>query len=363
MTHLDMTCCKSHTLKTRSALLASFWFCLIVFSALSGCTEINSVQSVRLAGATMGTTYHLTLVSADKIENIEALQFEIDETLRQLNQQVSTYIPDSEINRFKKTSVNEWVDVSTSMEKVLSTSLTVSEWSSGAFDVTLRPLIDLWGFGPTKREDQVPADDAIRHALANVGYQHLELDRQRHKLMRHAAVDLDFSAVAKGYAVDQIARLLERKGITNYLVEIGGEIRLRGHNAKGNVWTIAVERPQMSLTQQVYKTIPLTDIAMATSGDYRNYFEENGQRYSHTIDPRTGRPITHNLASVTVLHPSAAMADALATAFSVMGVEQARPLANSKGIAALFIIKTEAGFSELASNAFKPYLLSTAIEP
>lgn len=363
MTHLDMTCCKSHTRKTRSALLASFWFCVVIFSALSGCTDSTGVQSLRLSGATMGTTYNVTLVSPDEIDNAEVLQSEIDETLRQLNQQVSTYIPSSEINELKKTPLNQWVNISKPMEEVISTSLVVSQWSSGAFDVTLRPLIDLWGFGPTKGQDQVPADDAIKDALMKVGYQHLKLDTQEHKLLRNAAVDLDFSAVAKGYGVDQVARLLDQQGFTDYLVEIGGEIRLRGRNAKGRTWTIAVERPQVSLTQQVYKAISLTDIAMATSGDYRNYFEQNGQRYSHTIDPRTGRPITHNLASVTVLHESAAMADALATAFSVMGVEQARLLANSKSIAALFIIKTETGFSELVSDAFKPYLSSAVVAP
>ncbi|MGH1373724.1 MAG: FAD:protein FMN transferase [Cellvibrionaceae bacterium] len=321
------------------------------------------MHSVRLTGATMGTTYNLTLVSETQIDNPSALQAEVDGVLKALNQQVSTYIPDSEINRLKQRPINEWLDISTSMEDVLSVSLTVSDWSAGAFDVTLRPLIDLWGFGPSESLDQVPASKAVDDALSRIGFEHLRLDTEQHKLMRTAAVDLDFSAVAKGYGVDRVASVVEQHGITNYLLEIGGEIRLRGRNAKGKVWTVAVERPQDSLSQQVYKAIALTDIAMATSGDYRNYFEQDGERYSHTIDPRTGRPIVHNLASVTVLHSSAAMADALATAFNVMGVEQARPLANSKGIAALFIIKTESGFSELASDAFKPYLSSAVVAP
>ena len=361
--HLDMTCCKSHTLKTRSALLASFWFCLVVLAVLSGCTKDVGVQSVHLSGATMGTTYHVTVVSDVEIENVAVLQAQIDESLRRLNQQVSTYIDDSEINGLKKVPINEWVTISKSVEDILVTSLMVSEWSGGAFDVTLRPLIDLWGFGPSKSLDQVPDAGTINSALLGVGFNHLQLDTEQHQLRRKAPVDLDFSAVAKGYGVDQVAAVLEQNGVTNYLVEIGGEMRLRGHSAKGKPWMIAVERPQTNLTQQVYKAISLTDIAMATSGDYRNYFEQNGQRYSHTIDPRTGRPITHNLASVTVLHSSAAMADALATAFSVMGVEQARLLANSKGIAALFISKEEDGFSERSSDAFKPYLLTAKSAP
>ncbi len=353
---LDMTFRKSHTLKTRSALLASFWFCVIVFSALSGCAEDSSVHSVRLNGATMGTTYNVTLVSHTTIENAEQIQTQIDDELRLLNQQLSTYIEDSEINRLKALPINEWTEISKSVEEVLAISLLVSEWSQGGFDVTLRPLIDLWGFGPTKSLDQVPDEEKITKALQGIGHQYLKLNRDTHSLLRRAEVDLDFSAVAKGYGVDQVAQVLERNNFTDYLVEIGGELRLSGKNAKGKNWTIAVERPQSSLSQQVFKAISLTNIAMATSGDYRNYFEQNGQRYSHTIDPRTGHPIVHNLASVTVLHSSAAMADALATAFNVMGAEQARLLANSKSIAALFIIKGEDGFVELSSDAFKPYL-------
>lgn len=353
---MDMTCYQSHTLKTRSALLASFWFCLVVLFALSGCAERQSLQVERFSGATMGTTYHITVVSQSKLQNAQKLQEQVDALLEQLNQEVSTYIPDSEINRLKSLPVNQWVPVSDSLYQLTEISSEVSDWSEGAFDVTLRPLIDLWGFGPTPATDQVPDEALLQKALTSVGYQAIQLQQVPQALRRERAVDMDFSAVAKGYGVDLVAELLEQKGLNNYLVEIGGEIRLRGINPKGNRWRIAVETPQSGPGQQVYKALALTDMAMATSGDYRNYFEQNGKRYSHTLDPRTGRPITHNLASVTVLHRSAAMADALATAFNVMGVEQARLLANSKDIPALFIIKQGEGFTEISSDAFKPYL-------
>ncbi len=339
-------------------MLASFWFCLFIFTALVGCSDESSVHKVRLTGATMGTSYSITLVTDKPLSDTDSLQRDVDEALRQLNQQMSTYIDDSEINTLKASPVGQWVPVSKPVAEVLGMSLLVSDWSQGAFDVTLRPLIDLWGFGPRQTDDQIPEQSEINRILQEVGYQHIQLDEENLSVLRTAAVDMDFSAVAKGYGVDVIASLLELNGLNNYLVEIGGEIRLKGHNPKRQNWRVAVERPQAGLAQRVYKAIPLTDMAIATSGDYRNFFERNGQRYSHTIDPRTGKPIVHNLVSVTVIHSSAAMADALATAFNVMGVEQARLLANSKDVAALFIIKQEDGFVELSSEAFKPYLAS-----
>lgn len=340
-------------------MLASFWFSLAALLVVVGCTdEQGAHQVVRLSGPTMGTTYHITLVDAQGVD-ADGVQADIDRALVALNQQVSTYISNSEINRLKMAPVEEWVEASPAMIEVLQVSQQVSSLSGGAFDVTVRPLIDLWGFGPSETSTSVPSRDKIAEARSRVGYGNIDIDSQRGQIKRAKAVDLDLSAVAKGYGVDVVASLLEQKGLNHYLVEIGGEVRLKGHNRHGLPWRIAIERPQAGLGQSVYKALALTDIAMATSGDYRNYFESNGVRYSHTIDPRSGKPISHNLASVTVLHASAAMADALATAFSVLGAEQSRLLANSEGIAALFIIKDGEGFIELSSEAFKPFLSGT----
>ncbi len=304
----------------------------------------------------MGTTYHVTLVTDTSLEGPEVLQAKIDAALAELNQQMSTYIPDSEINSLKQAPVGQWQDISKPLMEVLKISQAVSGMTSGAFDVTVRPLIDLWGFGPEESLDRVPPPEALSQVMAQMGYQSLQLDVDANRLKRQKLVDLDLSAVAKGYGVDLVAKLLETSGISDYLVEIGGEMRLSGHNPKGQSWRVAIEKPDAGLVQSVYRIITLSDSAVATSGDYRNFFVKDGVRYSHTVDPRTGYPITHNLVSVTVLHPEAAWADALATAFNVMGADDALRLANSEGIAALFIIKRNDGIHELVSEAFKPFL-------
>lgn len=334
-------------------MLASFCFGLCIF--LSACAE-KAPEVTRLSGMTMGTTYNITLVTDEPIADVADIQAGVTRALALVNQQMSTYIPDSEINLLKTRPVGEWIAVSEPLAEVLEISQWVSELSGGAFDITLRPLIDLWGFGPKATQDRVPDETEISHALGQVGYQHLQLDRQGLRIRRERDVDLDLSAVAKGYGVDVLAQLLEQRGLHNYLVEIGGEMRLKGYNGRGTLWRIAVERPDANALHSAYQPLSLTDTGVATSGDYRNYFEQNGVRYSHTIDPRTGRPITHHLVSVTVLHPSSAKADALATAFSALGPDEALAVANRERIAALFIIKEEGQLKEVSSEAFKPYL-------
>ncbi|WP_208022427.1 FAD:protein FMN transferase [Pseudomaricurvus hydrocarbonicus] len=329
---------------------------------MSACSGKPEELVTRFSGATMGTSYHITVVTTEALQNPEGLKSEIDQSLLVLNQQMSTYISDSELNRLKLQPVGQWEVISEPLAEVLSISQQVSEVSGGAFDITLRPLIDLWGFGPENTQDQVPSDSDILAARSQVGYQWLELDRQGLRLRRLKDVDIDLSAVAKGYGVDRVADLLERNGIDRYLVEIGGEMRLKGRNPGNQLWRIAIERPDPSLMQSVYKTLSLSDIGVATSGDYRNFFEQGGVRYSHTIDPRTGRPITNRLASVTVLNPSAAMADALATAFSVLGEKDALRLANSEGVAALFIIERDGIFVEQPSDAFRALLPTSESE-
>ena len=338
----------------RPALLASFILGLCLL--LSACDSRTQAVAVRLSGATMGTSYHITLVHSQAQQQITTLQTAIDQLLEEINQSMSTYVEDSEINRLARTPVGIWTPVSTELLQVLVLSRGVSELSSGAFDITVRPLIDLWGFGPDVRRDAVPDQAEISRLRALTGYQNLLLDESARKVQRTADISLDLSAVAKGYAVDRVAGLLESRGFQNLLVEIGGELALRGHNANGQGWRIAVERPQAGMAGEVYKTLQLTDVGVATSGDYRNYFELDGKRYSHTIDPRTGYPVRHNLVSVTVVAESAARADALATAFSVMGVDQALRLANSEGVAALFIIQAGEKIVEKASEAFQLYL-------
>jgi thiamine biosynthesis lipoprotein len=265
---------------------------------------------------------------------------------------MSTYIPDSELMIFNAASVNDWRGISLPLENVLRLSQTISKRSDGAFDITVGPLVNLWGFGPGKHEDQVPDQTAIDDARATMGYQKLELEQgQARKL---ADIKLDLSAIAKGYGVDWVADLIARKGVNNYMVEIGGEIRVSGVNAKGHSWRIAIEQPSM-LEQSVHKAISISNVGMATSGDYRNYFEKDGKRFSHTINPVTGYPIEHTLASVTVIAKTSAEADAWATAINVLGPEKGMEVANREQLAVYMIVKEADGFSDRASAAFATY--------
>ena len=276
----------------------------------------------------------------------------IDAALDVVDLSMSTYKTESEISRFNALSVNASQQISADFAHVLNVSESVWQQSNGAFDPTVGPLVDLWGFGPVPGDNVVPTDDQIDAALAAIGYQHVQLaDGQ---LAKSSPVRLDLSAVAKGYAVDQVADLLEMLALPDYLVEVGGEMRLSGFNPKGQPWRIAVEQP--TVIPQVQRIIELGDVAMATSGDYRNYFEVDGVRYAHTIDPRTGRPINHSLASVTVLAPTCAEADAWATALTVLGEEQGLAVAEQLNLPVYMLVKVEAGFKAVSSSAFAPYL-------
>lgn len=337
--------------KTRLSLSASFlFFCLLLISCSSSEPARDSHQ---FSGNTMGTQYHITIV-ADEGQvlenNQQQLQLEIDAELVKINQIMSTYIPDSELMQFNDAPIDEVQVVSSHLMIVFDISRMVSQRSLGAFDITVAPLVDLWGFGPNMQPDQVPTDAAIENARNNVGYEYLVMNHEGVKRTRDIQVDL--SAVAKGYGVDWIIDFLTTKGFVNALVEIGGEVRTVGVSVRGTPWRIAVEQPELT-PGAVRSVLDIDNLAIATSGDYRNYFEVEGVRFSHTIDPFTGKPITHKLASVTVIDNTAAFADAWATALNVLGPEKAMALAESEHLAAYMIIKTDSGFSDWQSTAFK----------
>jgi thiamine biosynthesis lipoprotein len=337
--------------KTRPALLVSFLF---LCGLLAACSAKDEHAFVRLEGQTMGTSYHITLVRKDPAitqDELTALQADIDAELQTINQHMSTYIPDSEIMQLNGAAVDEWLYLSEPLREVLAISQTISRKSDGAFDITVGPLINLWGFGATKQEDEKPSVEAIALARANIGYQHLEIIG--HQVRKAVAIQLDLSAVAKGYGVDWVANFLSARGFEHYMVEIGGELRLQGLNAKGQPWRIAIEQPES--LQAVFKAISLSDQGMATSGEYRNYFEVDGKRYSHTINPATGYPIEHNLASVTVIAPTCAEADAWATALNVLGPEKGMAIANKEKLSVYMIVKEGDEFVGRASDAFAVY--------
>ncbi|MCR8921904.1 FAD:protein FMN transferase [Dasania sp. GY-MA-18] len=329
-------------------------FVLIVSTLLSACSE-QPLAALKLSGKTMGTTYHITVVHGEQAIDGPAIQALVDKRLQQINQQMSTYIADSELMQFNRLPAGQWQQVSPELFHVLLQSMEISWLTGGAFDVTVGPLVNAWGFGNSGHEDRVPSQSQIDSLLADAGFQNIELNIGSIEISKKTDLQIDLSAIAKGYGVDQLADLLLEQGYSHFMVEVGGELRLNGLNPKGQPWRIAIEQPDGSYGQ-AYKAIAISDKAVATSGDYRNYFEKDGQRYSHTISPITGKPIAHNLASVTVIADEAAQADGLATAINVMGPEAGLALAQQQGLAIYLLVKTDKGFEAKYSDAFRPYL-------
>ncbi len=335
---------------------------LIVFLAISitACFPSNTSEKkeVLLQGRTMGTTYNIKVVATPEHVVELQLQEKIDLVLKQINQEMSTYIPDSEISRFNKSASVGAFEISNGFARVLAESMRLGQLSDGKLNITVGPLVNLWGFGPEQRPETVPSDALLTSTRARIGLKYLHL--VGNKLSKDIpSLYVDLSTTAKGYGVDVVAELIEANGIGNYLVEIGGEMRLKGFKHTGELWAIAIEKPifDSSGEQRVaHQVIIPKDNAIATSGDYRNYFEVDGQRFSHIIDPDTGKPINHNLVSVTVIHPSSMTADGLSTTLMVMGAEQGMAFAVENDLAALFISKTEHGFTEQFTVKFKPYL-------
>ena len=268
---------------------------------------------------------------------------------------MSTYQPDSELSQFNQSDSTQWVPISSDLHVVLQEALRVSHLTDGAFDISIGPIVDLWGFGPSARHDTIPSDDEIRTRLDAMGYTHLHLQDNPPAIRKDLpTLSLDLSAIAKGYAVDQVAEYIESLGVRNYLVEIGGELRAHGHNAQGLPWNVAIEQPTPT-TRAIHRVVHLEHEGVATSGDYRNFFEREGVRFSHTMNPKTGRPVTHHLSSVTVIAESSMKADALATAFLVLGPEAGYELAQQENIASLFITVDAEGFHEQATSALDQF--------
>lgn len=304
-----------------------------------GPVTAEQTAAVRVSGATMGTTWSATVTGAT---NAEHVQRTVQDILDQVDDSMSTWKPDSELSRLNASDGTQPVAVSEALGRVLEIAAEVNQASGGAFDITIAPVVDAWGFGPDD-PSAAPDADTLAAMLAHVGPDKLVLDPDSGRVSKaDPAVRADLSAVAKGYAVDLALEALDRVEHAGIMVEVGGEVRARGVNPDGQPWRVGVERPDG--TRQLLDAIPLHDRAMATSGDYRNYREVDGVRVSHTIDPRTGRPIDHGLASVSVLHSSCAHADAWATALNVLGPEAGPTLAEAQGLAALFVIHQDDGF-------------------
>jgi thiamine biosynthesis lipoprotein len=335
---------------------------IIVFTMifLAGCFPSSdlSKQEILLQGRTMGTTYNIKVVIENNAVDTKKVHLGIDALLVQLNQQMSTYIEDSELSQFNQSTSLAPIEISAGLKRVIEEAIRLGKLSEGSLDVTVGPLVNLWGFGPEYRPDTIPSDEELLAARQRIGLSNLSLSNNKlSKKIPNLYVDL--STIAKGYGVDIVAEYLESKGVDNYLVEIGGEMRIKGFKQTGELWHVAIEKPIQDASgeqRSVHQVIIPKDNAVATSGDYRNYYEAQGQRFSHIIDPATGKPINHKLVSVTVIHPSSMTADGLSTAMMVMGEKEAIAFAEKNGIAAYIIAKTDNGFVEQSTVKFMQYL-------
>lgn len=334
------------------------WLALIELAFfITACSQPN--KEVVLAGKTMGTTYHVkyTVGGDDNVADEESIHQGIETVLAEVNRQMSTYMKGSEISQFNQLRDTQTaLSISPEFGRVVKEAIRLNKVTHGALDVTVGPLVNLWGFGPEHRPDKAPTQAEIDARRAWVGIDKLILDEQdgQYSLRKTAPeLYLDLSSIAKGFGVDQVAAYLSAQGIKNFLVEVGGEVSAKGENSHGQPWQIAIEKPEFDGTRAVQQIVGLKDMGMATSGDYRNYFEEKGMRFSHEIDPATGQPIQHQLASITVITPKCMTADGLSTGLFVLGEDKAMALAQKEGLAIYMIVKTKQGFEIRMSDAFK----------
>jgi thiamine biosynthesis lipoprotein len=334
----------------RAAELVLLLFFLFLISA---CSNPGQRQQSTLNGSTMGTIWSVKFITSATSHLTESqVNATVNADLQRIDQLLSTYLDDSELSRFNRNRSAKWIAVSKDFVEVMAAASKISQLTNGAFDVTVAPVVNLWGFGSDGSITEVPDEDAINQALHKIGYQKIEVDIANQRLRKLIPdISVDLSAIAKGYAVDQVALSLEKLGIMEYLVEVGGELRANGHNLADVAWKVGVEVPTPQL-RQVYQAIQLENQSVATSGDYRNYFEIAGQRFAHTIDPVTARPVKHTLASVTVVAATTIQADGWATAFMVLGVEKGFAIAEQQQLAVLFISRTADSFTDRATTAF-----------
>ena len=329
-----------------------FWglFCLAL---LSGCIK-GEVQPVALSGETMGAGYHVKYLPVEGAPEPGEVQRLIELLLSSLDSKMSTYKEGTELAEFNRQTSTKPFAVSPETLEALSEAIWIGKRSGGALDVTVLPLVELWGFGKNKGQDTstLPTSEQIKAAQAKLGLDQLVLDPKGLTLTKkNPALQIDFSAIAPGFAADQIAELLDLFELKNHMVEVGGEVRAEGTRGNGEPWRIGIEQP-LAEAGKIELVVELKNQSLATSGDYRNYYEKDGKRYSHTLDPKTGRPIDHKLASVSVVTPSCMSADGWATALNVLGEEQGFALAQKEGLAAFFIYRDGEGFKTKATPAF-----------
>jgi FAD:protein FMN transferase len=320
--------------------------CLLLATGLTltlACTDLR--KDLHVSGKTMGTTYHITLV-AGYFYNEKPLLKKIEDRLGEINRSMSTYLPDSEISRFNALQQTDRAFCpSRDFVSVMTRAEELFRLTAGAWDGTVNPLVRLWGFGNVQKEPAVPPDELIERMRPLVGFDKIQLTREGCLVKRHPEITVDLASIAKGYGVDALARLILDSGFENFLVEIGGEVYTLGERKDGKPWQVGINTPAKDASfNSIYTVVPLKDRALATSGNYRNFFEVDGKMYSHLLDPRTGRPVRNDVASASVMAGNCTFADGLATALVVLGRERGLDLVNRiEGVECLIIVREEDG--------------------
>jgi thiamine biosynthesis lipoprotein len=339
-------------LDRRGAITLALSLALLIVLSLWRFQSDSETTVHDFVGVTMGTSFSVRVDGDLSGAERETVRRVIQSRLDRVEELMSTYDSASELSRFNRHDTTEPYAASGALLDVLAKAHEVSDRSGGAFDVTVAPLVDAWGFGPVGRFERVPDQTLLDDLTARVGYERIAADRDAGTLSKTIPETVvDLSAIAKGYGVERVASGLEELGLTSFLVEVGGELRAAGVKRDGTPWRVGIERPDVA-ARGVYATLDLVDQAIATSGDYRSFYDDEGVRYAHIIDPRTGTPVRYAGASITVVHDDCAMADGWATALSVLGPEDGYDLALREGIAALFVMQSPHGFRSRATPAF-----------
>ncbi|UZR27426.1 FAD:protein FMN transferase [Methylococcus mesophilus] len=306
-----------------------------------------------LSGDVQGTTYHIKMVLDGLQVNQAELKQAVDAVYNDIDLKLSNYREDSEISRLNREATTDWLTVSPEIAELVDIARQVHDKTEGCYDLTVKPLFDLWGF--SRHQNRVPTDAEIAAVLPHIGMDKLEVDVPGRRLRKKdPALRIDLSSIAQGYTVGRVAGLLEAKGIQNYLVEVGGEMQVRGRKANGKPWRVAVEKP-LPYTREVERVLDVhqtSGTAIMTAGTYRNFFEEGGKTYSHILDPKSGRPVTHHLLSVTLLHEDPTWADAWDTALLCMGEQKGYAVAEQEGLKALLIYGENSELKERFTPAF-----------
>jgi FAD:protein FMN transferase len=326
-----------------------------VLFGVAGCAARPKATELRGAGLGSGWSVKLAGTAPGELGLVRrGIQERVDDVAHHL----SRWEPDSSLNQLNAAPRDDWQAVPAELFVPLNFAISLAADTGGAYDPTVASLVDAWGFGTSGRRYEPPSTEAVQSARERVGFEKVFLDGARGRMRKPAGLQVDLSSMTHGFAVDQVARYLNGLGVQNYLIDVGGEIRASGQSPDGGPWRVAIEMPpaEISVAGAKGRVVSLKNAGVATSGNYRYYFDYNGRRYSHRIDPRTGEPVAHSLASVTVIDPECMRADALATALTVLGPDEGFKYATARGIAALFILRDGDKLAERMTPRFAEYL-------